>query len=462
MPSLRNIPTESYDFLKFRNLPWFPEAANHSGLAKGGIYLLSGPPSSGKSTLALQMCVDLACQGRKVVYVTLELSPQNLKHWVEDRVFPHRHKTAYTGDARSLSWKEILDAAGQALEVKGEEERVENNFSIDSNVSGMEQLPDFLTRHVLGVNVPYVGTHLIVVDSLQGLGTASTSSKPYQRLFEFNRWAKDHGITALLIGHITKAGAIAGPRSLEHNVDCVLYLRKAMRFRPLFVPKNRFGPERHEPLTLVLDDLGCLEKSKHAKARASRAFGYLPGNPDVIEVQALVKLPKYGERPGLKAPYLPKQKLTQLVGIASGLRDIDISDLNFEINCAIPGGRQYSQTLDLPLIITMLSSYFQAPIPPGSLFVGEVDLFGEVRPMQAEMCQAIAQILDPNQLSPISRLVEKVFVSEQNEADLTRLLAEGASQIKVHGLTTLESLIRDIWPDAVGSEEHAGAAEIVP
>lgn len=454
MPSLGNIATESYDFLRFRNLPWFPEAANHKGLAKGGIYLLSGPEGSGKSTLALQMCVDLACQGHRVLYVTLEISPETLKQWVEEKIFPQRNKAAYASDAGGHSWKDGLDVARQKLDVEGEEERVKKNFLVDSNVSGMEQLPDFLARHVLGAKMQYADTQLIVVDSLQGFGTASTSSKPYQRLFEFNHTAKIHRITALLIGQITKAGVIAGPRSLAHNVDCVLYLRKAMRFRPLFVPKNRYGPERHEPLTLVVDEHGCLEKSKHAKARASRAFGYLPGSPDLIEVQALVKLPKYGERPGLKAPYLPKQKLTQLVGIASNLPDIDISDLNFEINCAIPGGRPYFQTLDMALIITMLSSYFQAPIPAGSLFVGEVDLFGEVRPMQAEMCQAIAEILDPNQLSPLSRLVEKVFVSEQNEADLTRLLAERASQIKVHGLTTLESLIRDIWPDAVGSEEQ--------
>lgn len=226
-----------------------------------------------------------------------------------------------------------------------------------------------------------------------------------------------------------------------------------MRFRPLFVPKNRFGPERHEPLTLVLDEFGCLEKSIHAKARASRAIGYLPGSPELIEVQALVKLPKYGERPGLKAPYLPKAKLSQLVGIASSLRDIDISDLNFEINCAIPGGRPYSQTLDLPLIVTMLSSYFQAPIPAGSLFVGEVDLFGELRPVPVEMCQAVADILDPGQSSPLSRLVSTIFIARQNEADLAQLLAAKGLTIKIQGLSSLESFVQQIWPDAVGPEE---------
>ncbi len=455
MPRLSEIQTASQDFLAFKSLGWFPEAANHKGLARGGIYLLSGPESSGKSTLALQMCADLASQGRKVVYITLELTADNLKHWIEARVFPHRHKGIYGGARRGTSLEQGLGLARERLDVQAEEERIAKNLSIDSSVSGMEQLPDFLTRQVLGATVPYSGATLIVVDSLQGLGTTPTSSKPYQRLFEFNRWAKDHGITGLLIGHITKAGAIAGPRSLAHNVDCVLYLRKAMRFRPLFVPKNRFGPERHEPLTLALDEFGCLEKSKHSKARASRALGYLPGNPELIEVQALVRLPKYGERPGLKAPYLPKQKLAQLVGIASSLKDIDISDLNFEINCAIPGGRPYFQTLDLPLLVTMLSSYFQGPVPAGSLFVGELDLFGEIRPVSPQTCQAVADMLNPSQQSPLSRLVSNIFIAPQSEPDLSQMLAQNGAQIRVRGFSSLESLVREIWPDAVGPGPEA-------
>jgi DNA repair protein RadA/Sms len=396
------------------------------------------------------MGVDLACTGSKVLYLALEQTPCALKEIIESRVFPHRHAAVYEGNKQKLDFKTGLQKVKERVDVGTQEQRVERNFFIDSSVGGMEALPDFLTRQVIGSSRQYSGTEFIFVDSIQGLGTAPTSSRPYQKLFEFNRWAKEHGISVILVGHITKGGAIAGPRSLEHNVDSVLYMRKAMRFRPLFVPKNRFGPERHEPLTLVMNNAGCLEKSKHVKAKASWAVGYLPSSPDLIEVQALVKLPKYGERPGIQGPYLPRQKLRQLVGIVSSLRDIDISDLTFEINCAIPGGRPYFHTLDLPLVVSMLSSYFQTNIPTGSLFVGEIDLTQAVRPLTAQICESVAQLVVPNGTSPC---VERIFVSDKSTESLAEKLAAKGSVVKVHGIADLESLVQSVWPDAIQKQD---------
>ncbi len=296
----------------------------------------------------------------------------------------------------------------------------------------------------------YSGTELIVVDSIQGLGTAPTSSKPYQKLFEFNNYAKEHEITVILVGHVTKGGTIAGPRTLEHNVDCVLYLRKAMRLRPLFVPKNRYGAERYEPLSLIMDKHGCLEKSKHVKAKASHAYGYLPGFTEgLIEVQALVKLPKYGQRAGFKAPYLPRQKLAQLIGIVSSLHEIDISDLTFEINCAIPGGRPYFQTLDLLLAMSILSSYFQTPIPHGSLFVGEIDLFQNIRPLQSAMFRNLAEMLTSEEPTSNSQFVKRAYIARENERELADCLEERESTIDVVGISTLEELVNSIWPEVV-------------
>lgn len=453
MPKLSEIVAEQYGFAKLIDPPWFAEAANHRGLAVGGIYLLSGPEGAGKTNVALQMAVDLACQGYKVLYLALEQSPAELKGRIESLVFPHR-RTVEIGDGkRSYSIKNGLKIARQAVDERTAEERIEQNLFIDSNVSGMEGLPDFLARQVLGQTGQYAGVQLIVVDSIQALGTAPTSSKPYQRLYEFNRWAKEGRITVILVGHVTKGGAIAGPRSLAHNVDCVLYLRKAMRLRPLFVPKNRFGPERHEPLSLITDQYGCLERSKHVKAKASLAYGYLPGSPgDLIEVQALVKLPKYGDKAGIKAPYLPRQKLSQLIGIVSGLEDIDISDLTFEINCAIPGGRGYSQTLDLPLAASMLSSYFQRAIPLGSLFIGEVDLFQAIRPLSPGMCEQVAVLLSSGDYSPVAGAIDRIYVCDQNTEQLSVALAEKGAKIDVHGMSGLEPLVRGIWPDVVEAQ----------
>lgn len=451
MPKLNEIKSERHEYMKMRGIPWFAEATNHTGLALGGIYLLSGPPGGGKTTLALQIAVDLASYGRKVLYLALEQSPSDIKQKVVEQIFSHRRGEKLS-KVETLSLADGLKKAEKVLDAEGTEQRAEDNLIIDASVSGMDALPDFLARQVLGATGTYQDVKLIVVDSLQGMGTAPTSSKPYQRLFEFNRWAKQHGITVILIGHITKGGAIAGPRSLEHNVDCVIYLRKAMRLRPLFVPKNRFGAERHEPLTLIMTNDGCLEKSKHVKAKASQAFGFHIGAPgDLIEVQALVKLPKYGDRAGIKAPYLPKQKLSQLVGIISSMHDIDISDLTFEINCALPGGRPYSMTLDLPLAMSMLSSYFQREIKPGSLFVGELDLFQNIRPISTSHCNLLSEVLTPSDQSPLAHCITQVYIAEANGKDVSDLLIKNGIKVEVQSVANLEQLIRLMWPDVMES-----------
>jgi DNA repair protein RadA/Sms len=449
MPKLRDIKVEKHEYMRVPAIPWFAEAANHPGLAKGGIYLLSGPEGGGKTTLALQIATDLANSGNKVLYLALEQSPSDIKYKIEHQIFPHLGGPSLN-TVESYGLEEGLEKADRLGKVQELKQRVEENLAVDGTVSGMEALPDLLARQVLGTTGAYKDVALIVVDSLQGLGTAPTSSKPYQELFKFNRWAKEQDITIILVGQLTKAGAIAGPRSLAHNVDCVLYLRKAMRLRPLFVPKNRFGAERHEPLTLMMTDNGCLEKSKHVKAKASQAFGFLPGAPgDLIEVQALVKLPKYGDRAGIKAPYLPRQKLSLLVGIVSAMHDIDISDLTFEINCALPGGRPYLFTLDLPLAMSMLSSYFQREIPVGTLFIGELDLFQNIRPLSPGYCTALSNLLDPAEQCPLAQCVSHVYLAEANEREVADGLIKKGVKAQVKGVSTLEQMMQVMWPDVM-------------
>ncbi len=406
--------------------------------------------------MALQIAVDLGAQGYKVLYLALEQSPAELRNRVDRLILPARWEGATQGEAPHSDSRKVVRDLRDLRQVARSREREEelrdrqtkerdlvyDHLYMDSSASGMEALPDFLTRQVLG-HGPYEGTNLLVVDSIQALGTAPTSSKPYQRLFEFNRWAKEHGIATLLIGQVTKGGAIAGPRSLAHNVDCVLCLRKAMRLRPLFVPKNRFGPERHEPLTLITNKFGCLEKSRHLRPKASVAYGFL--HDELIEVQALVKLPEFGERAGIKAPYLPREKLRQLVGIISSIRDIDMSDLTFGINCAIPGGRGYRSVLDLPLAVSMLASYFQRGIPAGSLFYGELDLFQNVRPMEeAEMNRLADLLVDRGQR------VRSVYLSSASSEGFTKALSERGLDVSISPVASIEDVIARLWPDVVG------------
>ena len=405
--------------------------------------------------MALQMAVDIASAGRNVLYLALEQSLSDLKDTIDARIFPYRREVVFPSQDGPQPFEKGLEKAKSIIESQtrseAEEDRASKHLDIDSSVNGMEGLPDFFVRQVLRKGKSQY-PDLIFVDSIQGFGSAPTSSKLYENLYKFNRYAKEHRITVILIGHVTKGGAIAGPKTLEHNVDCVFYLRKAMRLRPLFVPKNRFGPERHEPLSLIMSNpFGCLEKSKHAKAQASSGYGYLPRYiDDFIEVQALVKLPKFGEKPGTKAPYLPRQKLKQLIDIISNLHDIDISDMTFEINCAIPGRRPYSETLDLPLVMSILSSYFQEMIPPGSLFVGEVDLFQKIRPLGDGQLHDLGDKFTEEILPVNMRQVKQIFLSKGNEEALQDILYDkGVEFIEVIGVEYLEELVERIWPDIV-------------
>lgn len=451
MPKLSSIGSEQHDYYKFPTIKWFPEATNHKGLARGGVYLFSGPPGCGKTTLTLQMMVDLSACGYKVLYVTLEQPPAWLKNSIEQKIFPYyRSEQPVKEKAVDSDWKKQLKGIGKKIEEHTKkdriEKRVEENLFIDSSVPNMEALPDFLIRQVISKDAQYHGTVIIVVDSLQGLGTAPTSSRPYAKLYEFNRWAKEEGITCILIGHVTKSGKIAGPRSLEHNVDCVLYMRKAMRLRPLFIPKNRYGPERHEPFSLIMNKWGYLEKSKHMSARATVAYGYLPGARRIIDVQALVKLPKFGTRPGILAPYLPRQKLQQIINVISGMKDVDISDLTFEINCYIPGGGLYSHILDFPIAMSILSSYFQLSLPNNSVFLGELDLSQRVRPLpDTALIQDFANSLTDQ--SDLPTPIERIFISERQEEVLGEALSQQNLTIEVIGVSELQGLMNRIWPD---------------
>src|SRR5262249_39486369 len=178
MPTLSSIQRSPQRFARFnQDLLWFSEATNSKGLVKGGVYLVSGPPGGGKTTLCLQMAVDLANSGHKVLYLALEQTPDALKEIIETRVFPNRHSKVYELPGQKFDFKIGLENAKERLSVDTEEERIEHNFFIDSSVSGMEALPDFLTRQVIGSTCQYAGTEFIFVDSIQGLGTAPTSSR---------------------------------------------------------------------------------------------------------------------------------------------------------------------------------------------------------------------------------------------------------------------------------------------
>jgi len=262
VPRLDEVTGKGPDLIGVPSLPWL-ERSVAPGLIRGGIYLLAGEPGIGKTTLAIQILGDLARQGTKVIYLTTEQGLADLKRAVER-----------------------IHASGGSLD-----QTLRENFLLDDSLNDLADLPRFFARRVLTEGEEYHGSQAIVLDSIQGRGLSAAATQKYRALYEFTENTKAQGLVTILIGHVTKKGQIAGPKDLEHNVDCVLYLRRAFRLRPFFVPKNRFGPAQLDPLVLAMDDRGRLVESPHTTAQSTAVFGYAGIGEDLAEGQASVSLP---------------------------------------------------------------------------------------------------------------------------------------------------------------------------
>jgi DNA repair protein RadA/Sms len=192
----------------------------------GATYLIAGQPGIGKSRLSLQVALDLARAGNKALYILTEEPKSRLKSRAEQMCGQWPRSQRETAMANVLPEDALYD---------------------------LEVLPQFLARQVLNPSGPYRGVKLIVLDSVQGHGLHSAATRKYRQLYEFCRQCQSAGITTFLVTHVTKKGDIAGPKDLEHNVDCTMVMRKAMVYRPLFIPKNRFGPAVLKPVPLLMN-----------------------------------------------------------------------------------------------------------------------------------------------------------------------------------------------------------------
>lgn len=341
--------------LTLRDNTWFADAVGT--FVAGASYLLGGAPGSRKSGLAAQIALDLARQGQRVLIVPTE-EPA-------DRVWGRLLKMMDGFEADDIT-------------------RAMVNLCVERNPPSVEQLPNYVSSQVLSAGGLYhTGMTMVALDSVQGHGLVSAATRSYDRVLEATRLLSSAGITSLLINHLTKRNELAGPRTLEHGVDCVLMLRKTPSCRLLFTLKNRHGPASlRDPVALVLDPITLrlvptpLASALHAVART-----YIgPGVGGAIDVQASVGLAGYGARGRVTAPGLPKAELQQLVASIGQLPSVEIDDLDFSIHCRLPGGRRrYNGSVQLALAMSLLSSYLRKPIPTNCLFLGEVDLGRGIR-----------------------------------------------------------------------------------
>lgn len=320
------------------------------GFVPGSVIVLSGDPGVGKSTLTLQTTASLAST-RKSLYVSGEESLSQIK------------------------------LRGQRLAIE------DSSFSLLSQTS-LEQLLEKLKTFK---------PEFLIIDSIQTLCSDLVDQAPGSvtqiriSAHKLTQFAKKNLCTIVLIGHVNKEGALAGPKVFEHIVDTVMHLESddQGRYRLLRATKNRFGPV-NELGILSMQPTG-LKPVKHPSALfTSSHLQDLPGaclcalwegsRSLLVEIQALVV-----DSPGQQARRLvvgfDTARLNMLLAVLSRLNDLQIGRLDVYLN--IVGGLKIQETAaDLALLAALYSSYKQVSVDRKTAFFGEVGLSGEVRPIQ--------------------------------------------------------------------------------
>jgi len=318
------------------------------GLVSGSVVLVGGDPGIGKSTLTLQI-MDRLCQENLIgLYLSGEESEAQLK---------------LRADRLGLASPALLVATETCLE----------------NILKM---------------VEEVRPAFLALDSIQTLYTATLPAAPgslaqvRETAFRLAQQAKLTGMATFLIGHVTKEGTLAGPMTLEHLVDTVLYLEgdRSHAFRLLRTVKNRFGPTQ-ELGVFEMEEAGLVEvPNPSALFMAERAHD-VPGSvvapslegsrPILVEVQALVS-PSSLALPRRQTSGVDPGRVSLLVAVMEKRVGLGLSGQDLFVNVA--GGVRLSEpAADLGVALALASSYLEKPVPLDTLVFGEVGLTGEVR-----------------------------------------------------------------------------------
>ncbi len=318
------------------------------GLVDGAVVLIGGDPGIGKSTLLLQALVAMS-EGSRVLYVTGEESAEQVAL-----------------RARRLG----LSGAGVDLlaEIR------------------LEAIQSALTN-----SKPSVA----VIDSIQTMYSSELTSAPgsvsqvKECAAQLTRIAKQTGVPIVMIGHVTKDGALAGPRVLEHIVDTVLYFEGDTHssYRLIRAIKNRFGAV-NELGVFAMTDRGLRGVSNPSALFLSRHTAEVAGScvmatqegtrPLLVEIQALVDT-AHVPNPRRLSVGLEGHRLAMLLAVLHRHAGVSTFDQDVFVN-AVGGVRISEPAADLPVLLAILSSLRNRPLPPGLFAFGEVGLAGEVRP----------------------------------------------------------------------------------
>jgi len=319
------------------------------GLVAGSVVLIGGDPGIGKSTLLLQVMATLSVQ-LPSLYVTGEESLQQ------------------------------ISLRAQRLGIQEEAIRLFSETSVERIIA------------VASREQPRV----MVLDSIQTLYTEVLQSAPgsvaqvRESAAQLVRFAKQSGIAMFLVGHVTKEGTLAGPRVLEHMVDTVLYFESGAgeRYRILRAIKNRFGAV-NELGVFAMTAAGLKEVRNPSAIFLSRQAVAVPGSvvmvtwegtrPLLVEVQALVDQSQLGN-PRRVALGLEQNRLSMLLAVLHRHGGLALGDQDVFVN--VVGGVRVTETAaDLAVLLAVMSSFRNRPLPSDLIVFAEVGLSGELRPV---------------------------------------------------------------------------------
>jgi len=320
------------------------------GLVPGSMVLLGGEPGIGKSTLLLQAAARLVGGKRRVLYASGEESPEQIR----------------------LRADRLHEDAGPVL------------------VQGETHLESIVAAAIAS------RADLVVLDSIQTVYTDALEGAPgsvgqvRESAAQLMRFAKESGTSVVVVGHVTKGGAIAVPKTLEHIVDTVLYFEgePALNYRLLRAVKNRFGSV-DELGVFAMTDRG-LEGVPNPSAvfLAARSLGtsgsavtaLMEGTrPVLVEVQALAAPSGYGT-PQRVATGLDPKRLAVLLAVLERRGGVSFAQLDVFVQVTA-GVRLTEPGADLAVAAALVSSVRNTPTPADAVYLGEVGLAGEVRPV---------------------------------------------------------------------------------
>lgn len=319
------------------------------GFVPGSVVLIGGEPGAGKSTLLLQVMAALA-QDVKAIYVTGEES--------------------------------LAQVAMRARRLSLPLERL--RVAAETRVEAIQALAESEQPDVLVVDSIQV-VHSDAVDAVPGSVTQVRESAGV-----LTRLAKRSGATVILVGHVTKEGGLAGPKVLEHMIDCFIMLESSdnERFRTLRGHKNRFGAS-NELGVFAMTDKGLKEVANPSAIFLNRSEAPAAGSVVtvlwegtrclLVEIQALVDATQ-GSHPRRVAVGLDSQRLSMLLAVLHRHGGIFTGDQDVYAN--VVGGIKVSETgADLAVALAALSSLRNKPLPRDLIVFGELGLSGEVRPV---------------------------------------------------------------------------------